>query len=92
MRVTDVEISETVFNAQAGAHFAQVVLRLSDAAGNLVSDGYYLSRAAMDEHAEPMTIRKALIDDALRQARRMPEYRNGRQELSMDADYGPMVA
>lgn len=86
MRVTDIDVSETVFNAQTGAHSAQVALRLSDAAGNLVSDSYYLSRTAMDEHAEPMAIRKALIDDALRQARRMPEYRQGMQDLSIDAD------
>lgn len=71
MRITHIRLANEVA-LSGGTHSATVVLE---------SESACLSVKANTENAAALGVRKALVDDALRQLRRMPEYRNGQRTV-----------
>ena len=80
MRVHQISIENHRYDTAAAVHSAAVVMRAEDGYRTSflceIPDTGDIDQAALDA---------ALLDDAIRQARRMPEIRSGREPL----DLGP---
>ncbi|MEP2531512.1 hypothetical protein [Shimia sp.] len=76
MHVTDIQISNPTYRQSLG-ELSAVVSLSADA-----RDVRVLCNVESQPEEEPTKGRLALIRDALRQLRRMPELRAGREELS----------
>ncbi|WP_164660888.1 hypothetical protein [Tropicibacter sp. Alg240-R139] len=77
MLVTNVEISQYTYCERTERHTANVCMTLGDMFVTL------FCALNMPENECPKTRANAFVRDAMRQLRRMPEYRSGRSSLEL---------
>ena len=77
MQITDIEISPAEYCPERARHMARVCLTLADRIVTL------FCAVDLGEQAGPETRRDAFLGDALRQMKRMPEFRAGRTTLEI---------
>ena len=75
MLVTDIEISHYSYDAHRARHSANVAMTCRDRVVSL------FCQLDLPAEESPRTRAQAFVKDAIRQLRRMPEYRNGRTPL-----------
>ncbi|MFC3613831.1 hypothetical protein ACFORG_08695 [Lutimaribacter marinistellae] len=85
MQITGIEIIDTRFCTASGRHRASLRLTLPDRVVTL------FCALALPEAVSPALRDRAMMADALRQMRRMPEFRSGRMALNMAAPVQAMV-
>lgn len=86
MLVTNIEISHYSYCEQSARHTANVCMTLGDMFVTLF--------CALDMPANecPKERAKAFVGDAMRQLRRMPEYRSGRRSVELSEHVQPPLA
>ncbi len=78
MLITNIEISRYSYCTNTSRHSASVCLTLADRIVTLFCS------LDLPGEANPVARAQAFVGDALRQMRRMPEFRSGNQELQID--------
>ncbi|SDC61702.1 hypothetical protein [Ruegeria marina] len=83
MLITNIEISRYTYCADTSRHSASVCLTLADRIVTLF--------CSLDLPGETSAVSRAqaFVGDALRQMRRMPEFRTGKQHLQIDKRLAP---
>ncbi len=76
MRVNHIEINNQRHDAVKSIHCAEVIVQST-------TQRQQLTASCDDSYTDTVDIRRALIADALRQIRRMPEYRSGNTRLEL---------
>ena len=75
MLVTDIEISHYSYDPKAASHQASVAMTLKDQVISL------FCRLDLPENEPSKTRATAFVRDAIRQLKRMPEFRSGANQL-----------
>ncbi|MBE1285334.1 MAG: hypothetical protein GJ676_18620 [Rhodobacteraceae bacterium] len=75
MVITDIEISHYAYDSHRARHTASVEMKLKDRVVQL------FCQLELPENASPSNRAAEFVRDAIRQLRRMPEYRSGAEEL-----------
>ena len=83
MLVTDIEITDYSYCPATARHRAMVGLTLQDQFVALTC------QLDLPEQENPEARASAFVSDAIRQLRRMPEFRSGRTPLDIAADIRP---
>lgn len=86
MMITNIEISQYRYCPQTARHSASVCLTLRDRIVTLFCS------LDLPEHTAAANRANAFVSDALRQLRRMPEFRSGKTPLHMEDGLTPAVA
>ncbi|MHA6263094.1 hypothetical protein ACXYMO_07825 [Arenibacterium sp. CAU 1754] len=86
MLVTDIEITHYQYCQKSARHIANVCVTLKNQIVTL------LCRLDLPEDECGQSRAVAFVDDAIRQLRRMPEVRSGRQELQFAESLTPVPA
>lgn len=82
MLVTDIEITQYSYCPRSARHMANVCLTLKNHAVSL------FCQVDLPEHENGATRAAAFVSDAVRQLRRMPEFRSGETSLEIVGDPG----
>ncbi|HCE71226.1 MAG TPA: hypothetical protein DET67_08395 [Ruegeria sp.] len=86
MQITNVEISQYQVCPNTARHSASVCMTLADRVVTLFCS------LELPEGISAIARAQAFVGDAMRQLRRMPEFRSGKQQLSLDDQALPAVA
>lgn len=86
MLITDITISDCHYRKDTADHAARVSLGIANQAITL------FCRIDLPEQVDAGQRAQAFVQDAMRQLRRMPEFRSGRQELQLDKNLRPELA
>jgi hypothetical protein len=83
--ILDIRLDDLVFVAPRG-HFRAVVIMRTD-----TSTLCLIACLEGPPHLPVTLVQQGLTQDALRQLRQLPEYRNGRKEIAIAAQDGPIL-
>ncbi|MCE8512448.1 hypothetical protein KBY24_10710 [Ruegeria pomeroyi] len=86
MQITNVEISQYHVCPSTARHSASVCMTLADRMVTLFCS------LELPEEISPLARTQAFVGDAMRQLRRMPEFRSGKDQLYLDDQVLPAVA
>jgi len=90
MKIERISLENLAVSPHSGAHVATVYLQAGTASLNLRASALPKTEAAGLKQQEIVT--RALVQDALRQVRRMPEYRDGTKTITIADTAWPMLA
>ncbi|MCI2399810.1 hypothetical protein [Aliiroseovarius subalbicans] len=89
MRVTNIEVSGLHFDGVAHVGHVSMKICASNRSDNSL---HFLCRVNQPEDCPSTLVLYDLITDALRQARRMPGFRNGEEEIKVDLSQAKIAA
>jgi hypothetical protein len=90
MRIDRISVDNVVVSPHSGAHVATVLLQGDTASLSLRASA--LPTTGLDGFSDDEVVTRALVQDALRQVRRMPEYRNRPQSVVIADSAWPQAA
>lgn len=86
MNIERIRLENVSVSPHSGAHVATVLLDADTASLSLRASALPLDHASVD------VVTRALVQDALRQVRRMPEYRMGTKVITIAENAWPVPA
>jgi len=89
VRVTDIEISDLHYSHALGHQLANVSITLIRE--GVAAHIHLLCRAARPDDCPEDTVTHDVIDDALRQVRRMPGVRRGERQIDVDISTATLI-
>ncbi|WP_281840770.1 hypothetical protein [Sinisalibacter aestuarii] len=81
--MTDIEIAGLGYEPDGACHSGHVTMELTPKQGGTPTHMHFACRSALPADTPADLIRQDLIEDALRQARRMPGFRRGEREIEL---------
>ena len=90
MKIERISLENVAISPHSGAHVATVLLQGDSASLSLRASA--MPNTIFDGLTETAIVTRALVQDALRQVRRMPEYRNAPQAIVIDDSAWPVDA
>ncbi|RME17232.1 MAG: hypothetical protein D6801_03885 [Alphaproteobacteria bacterium] len=87
MRIRHVEVFGLHHDSEAGVYRASLSLEVAADGGARGDRLHFLCSADLPATAPRDIVVQALLDDALRQARRMPGFRRGEEPIEIDPNF-----
>jgi len=91
MRVVNIEIADVDYDGESQCFEGHVVLRIAQPDRARTVDLHFICHADQPQGCPASIVTYSLISDALRQARRMPGFRRGEEEIVVVAP-APQIA
>lgn len=85
MRIVNIEIADVEYNEATQGFEGHVALRIAQPERARTVDLHFFCTTPQPESCPASIVTYALISDALRQARRMPGFRRGEEEIEVVA-------
>lgn len=90
MKIKRISLENVAVSPHSGAHVATVMLQVDKKSLTLRASALPDTSDTGDKQRDVVT--RALVQDALRQVRRMPEYRNGFEPITVADTAWPLLA
>ena len=90
MKIKRISLENVTVSPHSGAHVATVLLKADTASLSLRASA--MLTVVLGDRTGDDIVARALVQDALRQVRRMPEYRDAPQSIEVDESAWPRFA